>query len=545
MLCFQCEQTHSGTGCVIRGVCTKTPEVAAIQDLMIFASAGLSYVAKKLPDSCEAERKEAASLVIQALFSTVTNVNFDADVLTKALYHLVDFRDALKAKLPEDVELPLAATLDFSRDRETLVKQGESYGIASRQKTLGIDVTGLQELLTYGMKGMAAYAHHAAVLDYRDPDVDNFLLEGMAALTDHSLDIQALLAVVMRCGEASYKTLALLDKANTSSFGHPVPTNVKMGPSKGKAILVSGHDLLDMKALLEQTKDTGIKVYTHGEMLPAHGYPELNKYPHLAGHYGGAWMLQRQEFINFPGPIVMTTNCLMEPRKEYAGRVFTRDLVGWPGLTHLPDRDFSKVIEAALESEGFTEDQESRSHIAGFGHHTVLDSADAVVSAIKKGDIKHFMLVGGCDGIKSGRHYFTDIAEKAPKDWVILTLGCGKFRVTDLDLGKIGDLPRLLDMGQCNDSYSAIRVALALAEAFDTDVNSLPLSLVLSWYEQKAVCVLLALLHLGVKGIRLGPTLPAFITPNMLKILVDNFDIKPIGNSAEEDLQEILAAKAA
>ncbi|AEI38031.1 MAG: hydroxylamine reductase [Zymomonas mobilis subsp. pomaceae] len=546
MLCFQCEQTQKGTGCTVKGVCSKTPEVAAIQDLLLLASSGLAYVAKKLPADYEQEQKEATALVTQALFSTVTNVNFDADVLCASLYKLADLRDRLKGKLPENIDLPLAATLHFSQDREALIKQGELYGIESREKTLGKDITGLQELLTYGIKGMAAYAHHAAVLDFHDNDVDAFILEGMAALTDHSLGADALLALVMRCGEASYKTLGLLDKANTSSFGHPEPTAVKMGPSQGKAILVSGHDLLDIKALLEQTANTGIKIYTHGEMLPAHSYPELKKYPHLAGHYGGAWMRQRQEFINFPGPIVMTTNCLMEPRSEYAGRVFTRDLVGWPGLSHLPDRDFSKVIEAAQAMDGFTEDDKDiRLHNTGFGHNTVLNAADAVISAVKKGDIKHFMLVGGCDGAKLGRNYFTDIAEKAPKDWIILTLGCGKFRLTDLDLGEIGGLPRLLDMGQCNDSYSAIKVALALAEAFETDVNSLPLSLILSWYEQKAVCVLLALLYLGVKGIRIGPSLPAFITPNMLKILVDNFDIKAIGTSAESDLQAIITAKAA
>ncbi len=538
MFCYQCEQTRKGMACTDKGVCAKTPEVAALQDLLLYAARGLAHVARRALAK-GAEIADVPAIVGEALFTTVTNVNFDDDVLAERVRAVFTRRDELRACLG-DAELPPAATLKPAAALRDLVAQGALIGIAERRDSLGADRTGLQELLTYGLKGVAAYAHHARILAMTDAAVDSFLLEGMDALNAADPSVDELFGVAMRCGEISVKVLALLDGANTTRFGTPSPTPVRMGAVKGKAILVSGHDLADLQALLEQTAGKGINVYTHGEMLPAHAYPELKKFPHLVGHYGGAWMLQKEEFAAFPGAIVMTTNCLMEPQPAYRERLFTRGLVGWPGIPHLPTPDFTPAIEAALAAPGFeADDAAARTHITGFGHAAVLGVADAVIGAVTEGKIKRFMLVGGCDGAMTGRNYFTEIADKAPKDWVILTLGCGKFRLTDLDLGEVAGLPRLLDMGQCNDSYSAVRVALALAEAFGTDVNGLPLSLVISWYEQKAVCVLLALLFLGVKGIRLGPRLPAFITPAMLQVLVERFDIKPIGESAEADLRAI------
>lgn len=536
MFCYQCEQTRQGTACTAKGVCAKTPEVAALQDLLLYAARGLAHAARRA-----ANPGDAAALVGEALFTTVTNVNFDADSLARRTREIAARRDALGVP----AGAPDAATFVPADTLAALVEQGETIGIAARRTRFGEDRVGLQELLTYGLKGVAAYAHHARILGQADADVDAFLLEALDALNDPAPTVDGLFALAMRCGEISVKVLALLDAANTGRFGNPEPTQVRMGPVKGKAILVSGHDLADLAALLEQTAGTGIHVYTHGEMLPAHGYPELKKYPHLVGHYGGAWMLQKEEFAAFPGAIVMTTNCLMEPRPQYRDRLFTRGLVAFPGIRHLQTPDFAPAIAAALEAPGFAEDAPApRTHWVGFGHAAVLGVADTVIGAVKSGEIKRFMLVGGCDGAEGARGYFTEIADKAPKDWVILTLGCGKFRLTDLDLGSVAGLPRLLDMGQCNDSYSAVRVALALAEAFGTDVNGLPLSLVISWYEQKAVCVLLALLFLGVKGIRLGPRLPAFVSPAMLKVLVERFDIKATAATAEDDLAAIMTAGA-
>lgn len=538
MFCYQCEQTRKGTACTDKGVCAKTPEVAALQDLLLYVARGLAHAARR---AGEADAADAAAIVGEALFTTVTNVNFDADALARRIRAIAARRDALAppADAPDAATFAPAATLD------ELVAQGEAVGIAARTDRFGPDRVGLQELLTYGLKGVAAYAHHARILGHQDAAVDAFLLEALDALNHPAPTVDELFALAMRCGEISVQVLALLDAANTGRFGNPEPTPVRMGAVKGKAILVSGHDLADLAALLEQTAGTGVNVYTHGEMLPAHGYPELKKHPHLVGHYGGAWMLQKEEFAAFPGAIVMTTNCLMEPRPEYRDRLFTRGLVAYPGIAHLDAPEFGPAIHAALEAPGFAEDAANpRTHMVGFGHAAVLGIADTVIDAVKSGAIKRFMLVGGCDGAVGKRSYFTEIAEKAPADWVILTLGCGKFRLTDLDLGSVAGLPRLLDMGQCNDSYSAVRVALALAEAFGTDVNGLPLSLVISWYEQKAVAVLLALLFLGVKGIRLGPRLPAFVTPAMLKVLVDRFDIKATGATADEDLRTIMALGA-
>ena len=523
MFCYQCEQTANGVACASVGVCGKDPQTAALQDLLVDVTKSLAL--KLAPLAPEARPARAAALIEDALFATVTNVSFDPARIADIIRDVA----ALAGLTP-------AASLDG------LIAQGELVDIKSRQATLGQDATSLQELLTYGLKGMAAYAHHARRLGFSDPAVDAFTVEALAILAQGESDINKLIALNLRCGEVTVATLALLDKANTESYGHPVPTPVQLGHVPGKAILVSGHDLADLKALLEQTEGTGINIYTHGEMLPAHGYPELKKHKHLVGHFGGAWMLQRKEFPTFPGAILMTTNCIQRPVDNYAARLFTGGLVSWPGIAHVTGHDYASVIAAAKAAPGFTDTVDGGVHLVGFGHNTVLGVADTVIGAVKSGALKHFALIGGCDGSEGERSYYTDLAAALPQDWAILTLGCGKFRVMGKDYGTIGGLPRLLDMGQCNDAYSAVKVALALADAFECGVNDLPLSLVISWFEQKAVCILLALLHLGVKNIRLGPSLPAFVSPNVLKVIVDNFNVMPI-TTVEADLKAM--AKAA
>lgn len=543
MFCYQCEQTAFGTGCVEKGVCGKTESVAVLQDLLVHAVKGISQYAYAAA-GLGARDGAVDRFTIEALFTTVTNVNFDEARLVGLLRRAAEIR-LLAKRLYENAcakagQVPAAlmgpATWIPAADEAGLAAQGRAVSILGRIDKLGADATGLQELLTYGIKGAAAYAEHAAILGQEDPAIYAFFHEALDFLTDPAPTVDALVAMNLKCGEASLKVLALLDAANTGAYGHPVPTKVLMGHVPGKAILVSGHDLKDLEDLLRQTAGKGINVYTHGEMLPAHGYPELKKYPHLVGHYGGAWMRQGAEFEKFPGAILMTTNCIQKPRESYEARIFTSGLVAWPDVTHVGNHDFSAVIAAALTAPGFADVSPVRYHHVGFGHNAVMGVADTVIDAVKQGAIKRFVLIGGCDGAEPGRNYYTELAETMPKDWVVLTLGCGKFRVVDCDLGEIGGLPRLLDMGQCNDSFSAIRVAQALAEAFGTDVNSLPLNLVLSWYEQKAVCVLLALLHLGVKNIRVGPKLPAFVTPAVLKVLVDTFNIMPI-TTVHDDLE--------
>lgn len=541
MFCYQCEQTAHGTGCVDIGICGKDDKVAALQDLLVHATKGIAMHAHRAR-RLGARDDGIDRFVLESLFTTVTNVNFDTERMAEMLREAGSVLDharrhheeacAAAGTAPEE----LAGPADWSPADtvEALIKQGQGVGIMARFSGLGKDITGLQELLTYGLKGIAAYAHHARVLGRQDEAIADFLLEGLDELTQPAPTAEHLLAVNLRCGEIALKVLELLDAANTGAYGNPVPTPVLMGHREGKAILVSGHDLKDLEALLQQTEGKGINIYTHGEMLPAHGYPKLTKYAHLVGHYGGAWMKQASEFDAFPGAILMTTNCIQRPRDSYKARLFTSGLVAWPGVQHVADRDFTAVIEAALAADGFTDNSPERRHHVGFGHHAVLGLADTVIDAVKSGAIGRFVLIGGCDGAETGRNYFTDIADSMPDNWVVLTLGCGKFRVVDLELGEIGGIPRLLDMGQCNDSFSAIRVAQALAEAFGTDVNGLPLSLVISWYEQKAVCVLLALLHLGVRDIRLGPKLPAFLTPDVLKVLVESFNIMPIGTVADD-----------
>jgi len=546
MFCYQCEQTARGTGCTAMGVCGKDPRTAALQDLLVHAAKGISMYARRAREQ-GAREHEIDVFIVEALFSTVTNVNFDPQRLAELIHRAASLRDAAErlyqeacrknAQQPESLGGP--AGWKPADDLEALIAQGQEIGIAGRQKQWGDDVVGLQELLTYGLKGMAAYADHAMILGREDDAVYAYFHEALDFLTRDDVTVDQLVAMNLKCGEINLKVMGLLDAANTGAYGDPVPTQVRIEPIKGKAILVSGHDLRDLEELLEQTRGKGINIYTHGEMLPAHGYPGLKKYPHLVGNYGGAWQDQRNEFDRFPGAILMTTNCIQKPKDTYQDRIFTSGLVAWPGVRHIGDRDFSPVIEAALAAEGFTKDGPDRTITVGFGHGAVMGVADTVIEAVKSGAIRHFFLIGGCDGAKSGRNYYTEFAQAVPEDAVILTLACGKYRFNKLDFGDIGGIPRLLDVGQCNDAYSAIQIALALAEAFNTDVNGLPLSLILSWYEQKAVCILLTLLHLGIKNIRLGPSLPAFVTPAVLKVLVDNFNIMPI-STASEDIKAIL-----
>lgn len=546
MFCYQCEQTAKGSGCVAQGVCGKTPETATLQDLLVYVSKGVSMYANRAR-KLGAKNKEVDLFVIEALFTTVTNVNFDAVRIRDWVKNGIAIRAKAK-KLYENVciaagksaeQLTGPAAFVPSDNIAELISQGEAIGIEQRKKQYGDDITGLEELLTYGLKGTAAYADHAYILGQEDDSVYAFFHEALdfLAADDHSVD--ELLKMNLKCGEVNLKVMELLDKANTGAYGNPVPTAVRIHPKKGKAILVSGHDLKDLEDLLKQTEGTGINIYTHGEMLPAHGYPELKKYSHLAGNYGGAWQDQRKEFDEFPGAILMTTNCIQKPKDTYIKRIFTSGLVGWENVIHINDRNFKPVIDAALAEKGFEEDGPDKTIMVGFGHGAVMSVAGTVIDAVKSGAIKHFFLVGGCDGAKSGRNYYTDFAKSVPQDCVILTLACGKFRFNKLDFGDIGGIPRLLDIGQCNDAYSAIQIALALANAFKTDVNSLPLSLILSWYEQKAVCILLTLLYLGIKNIKIGPSLPAFVTPPVLNTLVSLFNIKPI-TTPEADLKEIL-----
>ena len=548
MYCYQCEQTAKGTGCTKVGVCGKDPETAALQDLLIHTAKGVSMYAHRAR-ALGAIDRDADVFVIEALFTTVTNVNFDPERLAELIRRGAGIRDRVKS-LYEDAakgaaeELAGPAAFEPAGDLASLEKQGEEVSIDRRMQKLGDDITGLQELMLYGLKGAAAYVDHALILGVEDTELFGTFHEGMDFLTREDASADELLTWCLRTGEINLRSMEILDTANTGSYGHPEPTSVRVTPVKGKAILVSGHDLKDLKALLEQTEGKGINIYTHGEMLPAHGYPELKKHAHLAGNYGGAWQDQAKEFAAFPGSILMTTNCIQKPRDTYSDRIFTAGLVAWPGVRHIANGDFSPVIEAALAAPGFEADEPEKTITVGFGRNAVMGVADVVIDAVKAGKIRHFFLVGGCDGAKSGRNYYTEFAQAVPDDCVILTLACGKYRFNKLDFGDIGGIPRLLDVGQCNDAYSAVKIALALSEAFGVGVNDLPLSLVLSWYEQKAVAILLTLLHLGIKGIRLGPTLPAFVTPAALQILVDNYDIKPVG-TAQEDLDEILAPQAA
>ncbi|MBP7275640.1 MAG: hydroxylamine reductase [Kiritimatiellae bacterium] len=549
MFCYQCEQTAKGTGCNAFGVCGKDPDTAALQDILIFAAKGIAQYAHRAR-ALGVVDAVADRFVVEALFTTVTNVNFDPARLERLIRRADQVRNGIRSAY-ETACRRAGATVETiagpaqwspAGDLAGLIRQGEELGIEHMLDTAGPDVTGLRQLLTYGLKGMAAYADHALILGQEDPAVFAFFHEALAFIAEGPAEVDALFAMVLRCGEVNLRVMELLDAANTGAYGHPVPTPVRITPVQGKCILVSGHDLKDLEELLKQTEGTGIQIYTHGEMLPAHGYPGLKKYAHLAGNFGGAWQDQRSEFDEFPGAILMTTNCIQKPKDTYKGRLFTSGLVAWPGVTHISNRNFQPVIDAARAAPGFPETEPEKTILVGFGHNAVLGAAGTVTDAIRSGALKRFFLIGGCDGAKTGRNYYTQFAEAVPKDCVILTLACGKFRFNKQDFGTLGGLPRLLDMGQCNDAYSAIKVAVALAQAFNITVNELPLSLILSWYEQKAVCILLTLLHLGIRNIRLGPTLPAFVTPPVLKVLMEKFNIQPI-TTVEADLAAALAGR--
>jgi hydroxylamine reductase len=550
MFCFQCEQTSKGTGCTDFATCGKDEKTAILQDLLVHAAKGVAQYAHR---ARQLGATDAAidRFILKALFLTVTNVNFDDADIEHAIREAAGVRDSARAlyeaaaakagQTPDNVRGP--ATWEPAPTRDGLAAQGDLVSVLSRRDQFGPDAAGLQELLTYGIKGAAAYAEHAVILKHEADEVYAYFAEALCYLAEEKPTVDGLFALNMKCGEINLRVMEILDAAHTSTFGHPVPTPVRIEPLKGKAILISGHDLKDLEELLIQTEGKGINIYTHGEMLPAHGYPRLKQYPHLAGNYGGAWQDQKVEFTQFPGAILMTTNCIQEPQPSYKNRIFTSGHVGWPGVAHISDGDFSPVIQSALDAPGFTEDGPDKTILTGFGHNAVLGVADKVVDAVKSGAIRHFFLVGGCDGARSGRDYYTEFTEALPKDCVIMTLACGKFRFNKNDFGDIGGIPRLLDIGQCNDAYSAIKIAVALSNAFGCGVNDLPLSLVLSWYEQKAVAILLTLLHLGIRNIRLGPTLPAFVTPAVLAVLVEKFNLMPI-KTPEEDLRAILAPAA-
>ena len=526
MFCFQCEQTAGCAACTGNaGACGKKSETAVFQDELTGALIGLARAARGDTEPDE----DTYRIIIEGLFATVTNVNFD---------------DQAICKMTEAVR----------KEKERLIPQCSSCGSPCGQNeeydmkelwTEEENIRSLKSLILFGIRGMAAYAYHALVLGYKDEEVNEFFCEALFRI-GYEDTVEKLLPVVLKVGEINLKCMALLDKANTETYGVPAPVTVPLKVEKGPFIVVTGHDLKDLKLLLEQTEGKGINIYTHGEMLPAHGYPELKKYPHLKGNYGTAWQNQRKEFDNLPGAVLFTTNCLMPPKDSYKDRVFTTEVVGFPGTVHIgKEKDFTPVIEKALELGGFEEDKEftgingGREVTTGFGHSAVLSNAGKIVEAVKAGKIRHFFLVAGCDGAKPGRNYYTEFVKQTPKDSVVLTLACGKFRFNDLDLGEIDGIPRLIDMGQCNDAYGAIQVAAALADAFGCSVNELPLSFVLSWYEQKAVCILLTLLHLGIKNIRLGPSLPAFVSPDILNFLVENYQIAPI-TTPEEDIKELL-----
>lgn len=551
MFCYQCEQTAGGKGCTVKGVCGKEPEIAALLDLLVLITKGVGVYAHCLRQHGVTTR-EADHFIVDALFTTVTNVNFDPSRIGALIQQGATLRRSLatscahvcqKAGCPVPA-LPEEVAIEPAKEIAQMVEQGQKWDIQKGIARSGADVIGLQELIMYGLKGMSAYLDHARILGKEEDRLYAFLHEVLAFLAQNPSDSNALTAMALRVGEANLKTMELLDAANTRAYGHPEPTSVVVTPRKGKCIVVSGHDLKDLKMLLEQTEGKGIHIYTHGEMLPAHAYPELKKHKHLVGNYGGAWQDQQKEFEAFPGAILMTTNCIQRPKESYKDRIFTTGLVAWPGVRHIEAdatgwKDFSPVIEAALSAPGFSSDAEAQTITIGFARNTVMSVAGKVIEAVKAGAIRHFFLIGGCDGAKSGRNYYTEFAQKVPKDCVILTLACGKYRFNKFDFGEIGGIPRLLDCGQCNDAYSAIQIALALAKAFQCSVNDLPLSLILSWYEQKAVAILLTLLYLGIQNIRLGPSLPAFLTPPILQVLVEKFAIKPI-TTVDQDLNAIL-----
>ena len=541
MFCFQCQETAGCKGCTQSGVCGKNPEAAGLQDLLIYVTKGLSAVSTALRAQGTEIPAEINHLVTANLFATITNVNFDPSAIRARIRETLDVKDLLLPQLKDPSSLPEAAL--WNGPGSEFSAKASAVGVLSTENE---DIRSLRELITYGLKGLAAYTKHANVLLKEDPELDAFLQKALAATLEDSLTAEDLTALALETGACGVKGMALLDQANTEAYGNPEITKVNIGVGTRPGILISGHDLRDLQLLLEQTEGKGVSIYTNGEMLPAHAYPKLKAYPHFKGNFGTAWHNQQKEFDHIPGAVLYTTNCLMPPKDSYRDRIFSTNSVGYPGMVYIDERkDFTPVIEKALELGGYETDQTfagingGTQVTTGFGHHAVLSAADTVIEAVKSGAISHFFLVGGCDGFRKERSYYTDFVKQAPKDSMILTLACGKYRFNDLDLGTIGGLPRILDMGQCNDAYSAIRVAVALADAFGCSVNELPLTLVLSWYEQKAVCILLTLLHLGIKNIYLGPTLPAFVSPGVLQYLVEHYQIHPT-STPEADLTEIL-----
>lgn len=555
MFCYQCEQTANGKGCTRLGVCGKTPEIANLQDLLIYQVKGISCYGKVLSELGHPIEKAVIAFIESVLFTTLTNVNFDAEVHVQLLQESQKIKDSLREKVSASEGSSNLHDSDYCSchtaqaqyrlpsTKSEMLHDAPIAGIMY-DKSLDPDIRSLRQTILYGLKGISAYGHQARELGYCSDQVDSFYITALESLTDDRLTVEELIRMTMRTGEAAIEVMKVLDEANTSVYGNPSPHTVNVHIRKGPFIIVSGHDLKDLEMLLRQTEGTGINIYTHGEMLPTHGYEGLKKYPHLVGNFGGAWQDQQKQFDGIPGCILMTTNCLMRPRESYKDRIYSTNVVGWEGVKYIPKKpdgtkDFSEIIRHALELGGFTQDVEPHEIIVGFGHHATLSYADKIVQAVESGKLRHFFLIGGCDGARPGRNYYTDFAQLVPKNCMILTLACGKYRFNKMDFGEVAGLPRLLDIGQCNDVYSAIRIATTLADAFNTDVNGLPLSLIISWYEQKAVADLLALLSLGIRNIYLGPELPAFLSPNVLQYLVDTFHLRKITNP-EDDIKTCL-----
>lgn len=543
MFCYQCEQTAGGKGCTKLGVCGKTPEIANLQDLLIYQLKGISFYARHILDSGLNVDKSVVSFIENCLFTTLTNVNFNVDDHVHLLKQSQDIKNNLKNIVGTTDYITPSAAYELPETKADMLRDAPMAGIMY-DKALDPDIRSLRQTILYGLKGISAYGHQARELSYYSDNVDNFYITALEAITDNTLTVEELIRLTLKTGDMAIEIMKKLDEANTTIYGNPSPHTVNVHIKKGPFIIVSGHDLKDLEMLLKQTEGLGINIYTHGEMLPSHGYEGLKKYKHLVGNFGGAWQDQQKQFDNLPGCILMTTNCLMRPRDTYKDRIYSTNVVGWDGIKYIekkPDgeKDFSEIIKQSLELGGFTEDQEVKEILVGFGHEAALSHAGELVEAVKSKQIRHFFLIGGCDGARPGRSYFTDFATMVPDDCMILTLACGKYRFNKLDFGTVAGLPRLLDIGQCNDVYSAILIANALSDAFGTDVNGLPLSLIVSWYEQKAVADLLALLSLGIKNIYLGPTLPAFLSPNVLQYLVDTFQLRLISNP-EDDIKTCL-----
>ena len=543
MFCYQCEQTAGGKGCTKLGVCGKTPEVAGLQDLLIYQLKGISCCQKVLMmDRGEKPAEDIVGFVENVLFTTLTNVNFDAAVHVELLRQSQQIKEQLRQAVGEAPEVA-QVSYNLPETQAKMLRDAPMAGIMY-DRDLDPDIRSLRQTILYGLKGISAYGHQARELGFHSEQVDAFYFLSLEAITDDTLSVEELIRWTMRTGEIALEVMKVLDDANTQTYENPSPQMVNTRLKKGPFIIVSGHDLKDLEELLQQSEGSGVNIYTHGEMLPCHGYPGLKKYKHLAGNFGGAWQEQQKQFDNLPGCILMTTNCLMRPRESYKDRIYTTNVVGWDGVKFIPrkengEKDFSEIIAQAKALGGYPEDAPPHEILVGFGHHATLEHAEEIVAAVKAGKIRHFFLIGGCDGARPGRNYFTEFAKLVPQDCVILTLACGKYRFNKLDFGTVAGLPRLLDVGQCNDAYSAIKIATALSDAFDTNVNCLPLSMIISWYEQKAVAVLLALLSLGIQNIYLGPELPAFFSPNVLQYLADTFQIHQI-SEPQDDIKTCL-----